>query len=505
MKKIAFMSALVLALGFTACDGYEEPNAPAQSNPQESILQTDQVQVTGDIVGGTVYSLANLNNNNENIKVATIKCATLPEGYTFVAKVEASTNAFETAFEVPSTVTQMDSTDVYEVFVTPDNLNGVYVSNVTKNPAQVTLNVRFNVLTQVDEQLAYVGGPSNVYTTENLTIAPFAPDHVIENAYYIVGSFCNWTVSQAQKFNQTVEGDPYDNPVFTTVVEITNDQAAGDGYQFKIIPQSTFAAGTMNDNADYGCNPILVGGMEGYLSTDAPNGVIKTAGRYLVTINMEKLTYKFESAFEYLSVPYNIGSSISASQWENNFFRLATSDYVNYSGFSRLYQKWFLSTMPAMDGINFMQADSPVTDEATGVVTGSLIQTPEWANATMMTVAANGMYKIDVNILALTYTLRPINTISLVGAFNDWNVEAGAELKPGSASRITHWTATGLHMSEGEFKLVANHSWEINWGGQFEDLVQDGANLAITEEGDYDFELVFNPAGGLVTLTVTKK
>lgn len=502
MKKIVLLSALVLGLGFTSCDGYEEPNPPAQSNPQESVLKTDEVTVTGDIVAGEVYNLTSLNNNNTPIKVATIQCDKLPAGYEFETNLQASIDGFATSFAVPSTVQKVDSTDFYNVFVTADDLNGVYVSNVTKNPAQVALDLRFNVLTKLDSQLAYVGGPKNFYTTSKLTIAPFSPDHVIENAYYLVGNFCDWTVSKALKFDHPAGGDPYDNPVFSLVVEVTNDQAAA-GYQFKVIPQSTFAAGTMDNNVDYGATPIVAGALEGYLDAEAGNGVVNKAGRYLLTIDMEALTYKFQLAFDYMSVATNVGPNVNDAQWKN-FYRLHTSDYVNYSGFSLLYQGWFLSAMPAMDGINFMANGDPVTDEETGVTTGSFVQIPDYHDGTRIPAAELGMYKVEANILDLTYTVTRIRSIALVGAFNDWNEKEGAELTPGAGARINTWTAT-VHMTPGEFKLVANHSWGINWGGSLENLVQDGDNLSIDEEGDYTFTFMFGTGENLTTLTIVKK
>ena len=92
MKKIALLSALVLALGFTSCDNYEEPNPPAQTNPQESILKTDEVAVNNALGAETLYDLAELSNNGNEILIASINCATLPETYQFDANVEISAN-----------------------------------------------------------------------------------------------------------------------------------------------------------------------------------------------------------------------------------------------------------------------------------------------------------------------------------------------------------------------------------------------------------------------------
>lgn len=494
---------MALSLGFVSCDNFEEPNPPAQSNPQQSILQTAEVGVSGALVPGKVYDLDAYNNTGDQILVATIKCATLPEGYTFTTEVAASVDNFSSSFQVPSTVEMVDSIGLYNVYVTADNLNGVYVQNVTKNPAQTTLQVRFNVLTQLDNQLAYVGNPDNFYGPYEMTILPFQPAMVIEDAYYLVGNFCNWTVAQAMPFTHEGDGNVYDSPVFTLVIEVTNDQAAA-GLQWKVIPQSTFAAGNLSGNTAYGAKPVVEGAMEGTLELNGDNGVVTTAGRYLITLNMEKGTYKFESALEYLSVAMNTGANINATQW-NNFLRLYTNDYKTYTGTVRLYQNWFLSSKPAMDGIFFMSGGAPVVDEEKGVTTGSLLQTSDYANADKITGVLNGLYYMNVNLLDLEYTYTQLKTISIIGSFNDWDTATAVDLTHASAaSQITKWSVKDIHMTAGtEYKFLCNHNWDVNYGGPAEDLTINGPNFVIEEEGTYDFELDFSVQPNV--LRVTKK
>lgn len=503
MKKFALLSALVLALGFTSCDNYEEPNPPAQSNPQESILKTDQVKVVNAIVPGQVYSLDNYNNNQEQILIGTVECATLPASYEFVANIQASQNDFETFFVVPSSVVNVDSTDVYNIYVSADDLNGVYASNVTKNPAETTLDIRYNILTQTGSQLAYVGGPSNFYGETAFTFKPFTPSKVIEDNYYLYGTASNWQVAQAVKFHFEGTGNVYDYPVFTLVVEITNDQADSEnGWQFRFIPQSTFAAGKLDGMTNYGVKPVSEGALEGTLDEGAGNGVVKKAGRYLITLNLNEGTYKFESALEYLSVPFATGQSITASQWDK-FLHLNTTDYVNYSGTVRLYQNWFLSAMPAMEGVHYMSGGNEVYDEETGVAEGSLVQIADWSNGTKMTVAQNGGYYVTVNLLDLEYKYTKINSMSIVGAFNGWNEKEGVELAAKVNSSNFNYSASKVHMTAGGYKFVVNHSWDVNYGGALNNIEEHGGDLSIDEEGDYDFFLDFSvyPA----QLTVTKR
>lgn len=58
----------------------------------------------------------------------------------------------------------------------------------------------------------------------------------------------------------------------------------------------------------------------------------------------------------------------------------------------------------------------------------------------------------------------------------------------------------------GEFKFRANHEWGINFGGSFEELQRDGANLRITEAGKYEVKLFLTrSASEKIYCTVTKQ
>jgi hypothetical protein len=46
------------------------------------------------------------------------------------------------------------------------------------------------------------------------------------------------------------------------------------------------------------------------------------------------------------------------------------------------------------------------------------------------------------------------------------------------------WTATAT-MGVGEFKFRANNGWDINLGGDLQNLSYGGDNIAVTEAGTY--------------------
>ena len=101
-----------------------------------------------------------------------------------------------------------------------------------------------------------------------------------------------------------------------------------------------------------------------------------------------------------------------------------------------------------------------------------------------------GVYVIDVDLAAMTYKLTALTAVGIIGNGGDWatdidmtyNVEAGCY-------EVT------TELAAGEFKFRANHDWAINWGGSFENLTQDGANLSVAEAGTYKVQLFLSYAG----------
>lgn len=475
MKKIALLSVLTLALGFTSCDNYEEPNPPAQSNPQESVLQTSEVSVNGALVAGQTYDLSELNNTATAIKVATISCSTLPESYSFVAKVEISNNDFGKSFEVPSTVeTNAENATLTDVYVSADDLQGVYYENISKGPNAKELSVRINVMTQIGSQVAYVGGPENYYGPYTMTVKPFPSELVIEDNYYLLGTINGWSVATAIKLNHS-DASPYDDPVFSLAVDITADQAA-EGWWWKVVPQSTYVTGDwvgaanasygVAENGDSALSGMLVGRTD---DEDCGAGCIKEAGQYLFTINMEEGTYNFSSAVPYLYTPGDAnGWNQGASQM------LYTNDYSNYYGYAVLATGGFKFTdAPDWDHTNYGDAGSEGALSTDG-------------GAGNLSVPQTGLYWCHVNTASLTYEVTLVSTIGVIGDATPGGWDASTALTP-SADWLT-WTGT-VAFGSGEFKFRANDGWDINLGGNLQDLQQDGANLPSPGEGTYTVTL----------------
>lgn len=480
------MSVLALGFAFVSCDNYEEPNPPAQSNPQESVLQTDQVLVTNTLGAEVVYDLSELNAAGTPIQVAAITCSELPETYNFVANVEISANNFATSAVVPSYIEEGETAGTYNVFVTADDLQGVYYANISKSPRSKQIAARINLMTQTGEQIAYIGGPQNYYGPYALNLTPFPSDVTIEDAYYLLGTINDWSVATAIPLNHS-EASPYDDPVFTLAVDISAAQA-NDGWWWKVVPASTYVTGNwvdaqdasfgVADNGDSALSGMLVGRTA---TEDCGAGCIKEAGQYLFSINMLEGTYSFTSAVPYLYTP---GDANGWSQTSSQM--LYTNDYANYYGYAVL----------SPSGFKF--CDAPDWDHTNYGDTGAAGTLSTDGGAGNLTVPEYGLYWCHVNTASLTYEVTLVSTIGVIGDATPGGWDTSTALTP-SADFLT-WTGK-VAFGNGEFKFRANNGWDINLGGNLQDLQQDGANLASPGEGTYNVTLNLGQLPYAATLT----
>lgn len=474
MKKIALYGlASVLALSFAACDNYEEPNPTPQTNAQESILKTSDIAVE-NALEETAYDLKALNDAENSILVAKVLTTELPEGYDFGVDIFISSNGFQLSTPVKGgTVTRAEDGTTYNVTVNPDDLQAAYFSGISKGPKAKEIEIRFLLKTVTGKQVAYVGGLQNFYGDYKLTVIPFPSELVIEEAYYILGTFNGWSVANAIKFNHS-DANQYDDPVFTVKVEITADQAA-DGWWWKIIPQSTYANGDWVD-ADYSQFGVAENGSEeasGLLipkkdGQDPGAGCFKQEGQWRIMINLEEGTYEFSPAVDFLYTPGD------ANDWsQTNSQLLYTNDYTTYMGYAMLSPNGFkFSNAPDWDHVNYGDGGAPGILDTDG-------------DAGNLSVPAYGLYWCNVNTASLTYSVAPVQTIGVIGDATPGGWDTSTALT--TADQLI-WKGT-VKFTGGGFKFRANDAWDINLGGNLQNLLPGGDNIPSPGEGTYEVTL----------------
>ena len=356
--------------------------------------------------------------------------------------------------------------DVDENLSVPvDSLQKVVVAEYGKRPAARTLSAVINADVMV-------GGQASLVVSEpfDVVVTPIAP--FISTGYYLIGNMNEWNTDNAKNFQFKHSGkDVYEDPVFTITFT-----AGGDCY-WKIIPQSNYDAGDpwRADHAEGVLGTAVDGdsSLEGTLVTTAPQaGKIAEEGMYKITINMMEYSYSIQKLEfeEYIYVPGNHqgwNPGAAPALWCPNF------DGV-YTGYSNLDGDFKFTRVRGWDSeYNYTH----FTTFSTGITQGG---------GTNLNMATAGFYCLKVDVASGSVTATQTTTWGIIGPAqaggwdNDtdmtWNADKGC------------WYIANVALTAGEMKFRANDGWDINVGGEFGNLVEGGANIAV-EAGTYDIEL----------------
>ena len=166
------MSAL--ALGFTACDEYEE--AIPQSNPQAPVMSVEGVEVAS---GNELAASINLNTfEGDSLElIKTVKSPELNEGTTIVYNVEVASAAdFSDKLLVATTDSKVAKTDLDNAFRT---LFG-------KTPNARTVHFRFAPYFSDGATRVKIGGADVYLNATEQSVTPVDLGIFVDEAYYIV-------------------------------------------------------------------------------------------------------------------------------------------------------------------------------------------------------------------------------------------------------------------------------------------------------------------------------
>lgn len=301
-----------------------------------------------------------------------------------------------------------------------------------------------------------------------LIVTPQAP--FIDKAYYLIGNMNNWTaddISKLIKLNQN--GDVYENPVFSTVLEVPAD------CYWKIIPQTRVDA-FENKEAEnvwgdgvLGCETDGDDSPEGTLVVDGNAMKISDAGWVKIELNMMEYTYKVTflgNVSPYMYVPGN------HQGWNPGDAPMVYStDFMNYTGFAALDGEFKFTSERNWDGTNY----------GAGSADGTLSTDGGAGNLSV----EKGFYLLKANTSSLTWSATPITTFGLIGdaTENGWD---GSTPMAFNAATLEYTVTTTL--KDGELKFRANDAWDINLGGDISNLSFDGGNITVTA-GTYKITL----------------
>lgn len=311
-------------------------------------------------------------------------------------------------------------------------------------------------------------------TSETFQVKAIPEAPVIEEGYYLVGDMFTtddvngWTKGVAKAFNHS-DKDVYEDPVFTVSFETTK----ADQY-WKIIPKK-------NIDADDLWAPGVVGpkvdgddSMTGALTNgDAKAGKIAKAGKYKLTINMMDYSYTIEEV-NYDPFIYFIGST---DGWKSNDQKLALVDdakgvytgYVyladpNAAGFEFKFQRAQGNWETAIGAGTFVSFDGA----AIGVDNGNI-----GVNA------GEGVYYMDVNLSEGTIAATKIETMGMIGGFNNWDGDAVMTWNAEEYCFEATFEAPNVGVTADGWKFRVNGDWAINLGGSINNLTAGGDNITV--------------------------
>lgn len=395
IKKI--LLGMTLLMSMVSCtEDYTDWGNP-QSNPKEEAVSFGN----GSVTPVDVINLADV--KTEKVKVASIVAPTSSNAaYTPTYKINIGGRAFD--IDAEGNMAKAD-------------LVNYIVDKFGKRPTEHDIDATLDAW--VSNGVTAV----KMATSEKFQIKAIPEAPVIDEGYYLVGDMFTtedgvngWnTISDKQTFKHS-DKDVYEDPIFTITFETTK----ADQY-WKIIPKANVDAGNTDASAAGVVGPKVDGedSMTGSLTNgDAKAGKIAKAGKYKLTLNMMDYTYTFEEV-KYDPFIYFIGST---DGWKSNDQKLALVDDAKgvYTGYVYLAD-------PNAAGFEFkFQRAQGNWDTAIGAGTfvsfgGAAIGVD---NGNIGVNAGEGVYYMDVNLSEGTITATKVETMGMIGGFNNWDGDA---------------------------------------------------------------------------------
>ena len=445
IKKI--LLGMTLLMSMVSCtEDYTDWGNP-QSNPQKEAVAFGN----GSVTPVDVINLADV--NTEKVKVASIVAPTSSDAaYTPTYKINIDGQSFD--IDADGNMAKADLVNY---------ITGKYGKRPTERDIDATL----------DAWLSNGSTAAKMATSETFQVKAIPEAPVIDAGYYLVGDMFTtedgvngWnTISDKQAFKHS-DKDVYDDPVFTITFETTK----ADQY-WKIIPKANVDAGNTDASAAGVVGPKVDGdaSMTGALTNgDAKAGKIAKAGKYKLTLNMMDYSYTLEEV-NYDPFIYFIGST---DKWTSSDQKLALVDdakgvYTGYvyladpngSGFQFKFQRVAGSWDNAIGAGSFASFGGAATNEGDNIGMN----------------AGEGVYYMDVNLSEGTITATKVETMGIIGGFNNWDGDATMTWNADEYC----FEAKNVGVTADGWKFRVNGGWDVNLGGSLNNLTAGGDNITV--------------------------
>lgn len=466
MKKTLLYSLAVLAsVTLASCNGDYDDWANPQANEQEASAAKYGITFAAgpeaessmpDADG--VINLVTVNTTDANVTGYTLK--------------SLKVNGEAINGEIDGNNIQVNAAELEKILCNQNN-SRASVARDMKVESKVSVNLASGDAVAINS----VGETTGKFT-------PTATPQLDEKGYYMLGQINGneWDAKSPVWMNKISDG-VYQLKVTTTA----------DKNWFKFYAGSNFVSNdwdSINKGA-LGCKENGCEDGSGYIYYNGDSWgelqtmVIPGAGTWIVTLDMNNLTYSFAKPVLYMAGDANGWSHIDY---------LSGEDGVNYTGFMYLNQNGFkFCSQQNWDGTNYggaffgQESDNIIMDET------------------------EGYYKVDVDLSTKKYTLTPITTIGIIGsaAPSGWDSDEDLTYVPYNKDTKEggYWEVKNIKLKAGECKFRANDAWDMQWGFDGEKFVFSNnapQKQFVPEEGTYDIKL-YAWANGYAKCEFTKK
>ena len=466
MKKTLLYSLAVLAsVTLASCNGDYDDWANPQANEQEASAAKYGITFAAgpeaessmpDADG--VINLVTVNTTDANVTGYTLK--------------SLKVNGEAINGEIDGNNIQVNAAELEKILCNQNN-SRASVARDMKVESMVSVNLASGDAVAINS----VGETTGKFT-------PTATPQLDEKGYYMLGQINGneWDAKSPVWMNKISDG-VYQLKVTTTA----------DKNWFKFYAGSNFVSNdwdSINKGA-LGCKENGCEDGSGYIYYNGDSWgelqtmVIPGAGTWIVTLDMNNLTYSFAKPVLYMAGDANGWSHIDY---------LSGEDGVNYTGFMYLNQNGFkFCSQQNWDGTNYggaffgQESDNIIMDET------------------------EGYYKVDVDLSTKKYTLTPITTIGIIGsaAPSGWDSDEDLTYVPYNKDTKEggYWEVKNIKLKAGECKFRANDAWDMQWGYDGEKFVFSNnapQKQFVPEEGTYDIKL-YAWANGYAKCEFTKK
>ncbi|MBQ9186610.1 MAG: hypothetical protein IJ144_02145 [Prevotella sp.] len=474
MKKISLYIMALLTMGLVACDEDFAPTGVPQTNPQESLIQVSDITVSPI---ATSINIPEIIGSETPIDIATVavKEGAMPANTILKAKVEVS-NTEDFAKSVTLDAQSMANSNV--VSILPSELQRAYFDGITHNPNTKNVYVRTILYTvtnatsdATNNAEAIIGQPGdNYFDTHTVSLTPVDEKGiVIADKYYIVGTSNNWGETDIV-FDHS-DADVYDDPVFRVSFPATKVNDVRVDTEFSIVAIDDLTAYKNGDKSvayGLGDNDLLTKGAETFLGMKEDK-----ADLYSVTINMETMECTVTPLQEFAPYVYFIGAT---DGWKNAEQRLYCANV--YEG---VYTGYIYCADPNGWGNEFKfqkVAGDWGTELNSGTFAGAISGDLADGGSNIKATAGEGVYYFEMNLALNTLKATRITNMNLVGDFNGWNAADDAQQMTWNTADYC-FEITGAGVTANGWKFTANNGWDINLGGDINNLVGNGSNLSV--------------------------